>query len=396
MPQPRVCPVVRGHWHATGCGIHFRPSAVEGTAVFGEVTTTSGHPGRAEAQAVAFKGNAAEYFGIWIANLVLSIATLGVFSCWAKVRRVRYFRANTIILGDRLDYHATGLMILKGRLIVLGILAAILALGAYSPTAQFAVTASLLPLFPWLINRGIRFDARMTSWRNVRLDWSGTYWQAVRVLAVWPLTSLLSLGLLQPLASRAWRHFLANNVRLGRSRLRAGTPVRPYYCALVKTILYASASLAALAALMTLAASALMHWERDPEASASSALTVGPDIATVGTVVLFGWTALVTAYYRILARNIILGALTLDGGTRFASKAGALRYQWILVSNFLVTAATFAMMFPWARIRSYRYLSETVSVSPGAGLDRLTGRVGDRPGAFDEEFSEFQGIDISV
>jgi len=35
-----------------------------------------------------FHGTGREYFKIWIVNLVLTIATLGIYAAWAKVRRV--------------------------------------------------------------------------------------------------------------------------------------------------------------------------------------------------------------------------------------------------------------------------------------------------------------------
>ena len=66
-------------------------------------------------EGLEFKGEAREYFSIWIVNLILSILTLGIYSAWAKVRRIKYFHSNTAILGDGLRYHATGWMILKGR-----------------------------------------------------------------------------------------------------------------------------------------------------------------------------------------------------------------------------------------------------------------------------------------
>ena len=35
---------------------------------------------------VEFTGDAAEFFRIWIVNILLSIVTLGIYSAWAKVR----------------------------------------------------------------------------------------------------------------------------------------------------------------------------------------------------------------------------------------------------------------------------------------------------------------------
>ena len=40
---------------------------------------------------IEFKGKAMEYFGIWLANILLTVVTIGIFSAWAKVRRLRYF-----------------------------------------------------------------------------------------------------------------------------------------------------------------------------------------------------------------------------------------------------------------------------------------------------------------
>ena len=64
-----------------------------------------------------FTGTAAEYFKIWIVNIVLSIATLGIYSAWAKVRKERYFYGNTWVNGSSFQYTADPIKILKGRII---------------------------------------------------------------------------------------------------------------------------------------------------------------------------------------------------------------------------------------------------------------------------------------
>ena len=66
---------------------------------------------------IEFKGKALEYFGIWLANILLTVVTIGIFSAWAKVRRLKYFYNNTNILENSFAYHATGWQIFKGRLI---------------------------------------------------------------------------------------------------------------------------------------------------------------------------------------------------------------------------------------------------------------------------------------
>src|SRR5258707_2578357 len=55
---------------------------------------------------VRFTGNGAEYFGIWIVNLLLTIVTLGIYSAWAKGRRLQYFFPPTEVAGSR--FHFSG------------------------------------------------------------------------------------------------------------------------------------------------------------------------------------------------------------------------------------------------------------------------------------------------
>jgi hypothetical protein len=50
-----------------------------------------------------FTGTGGEYFRIWIVNVMLSVVTLGIYSAWAKVRRLRYFYRHTRISGASFD-----------------------------------------------------------------------------------------------------------------------------------------------------------------------------------------------------------------------------------------------------------------------------------------------------
>ncbi len=54
-----------------------------------------------------FTGTGAGYFGIWIVNLLLTIVTLGIYSAWAKVRRLQYFYRHTEIAGSSFDFHGS-------------------------------------------------------------------------------------------------------------------------------------------------------------------------------------------------------------------------------------------------------------------------------------------------
>src|SRR5450830_209088 len=73
-------------------------------------------------EAFSFSGRGSEYFRIWIINLLLSIVTLGIYSAWAKVRRLHYFYNNTSVAGTSFEYHGNPIAILKGRIIAVVLL----------------------------------------------------------------------------------------------------------------------------------------------------------------------------------------------------------------------------------------------------------------------------------
>jgi uncharacterized membrane protein YjgN (DUF898 family) len=75
-----------------------------------------------EPQPLTFTGSAREYFGIWIVNLALSVLTLGVYSAWAKVRRLQYFHRHTRLAGAPFDYHGSPIAILEGRIVAVNLL----------------------------------------------------------------------------------------------------------------------------------------------------------------------------------------------------------------------------------------------------------------------------------
>lgn len=344
----------------------------------------AGGPGPGPAP-IRFTGTARDYFGIWLNNLALTVLTLGVYGAWAKVRRTRYFLGNTVVLGDGLEYHATGMTILKGRLVAVAAAAVYAASGFVSPTVQLALTAALVPAWPWVVNRALKFRARMTSWRNVRLDWRGRYWGVARVTLLWPLVSIATLGVLLPFAARAGRQYLIDNHALGQERFAARSRVGPYYGALAKTVLYGAALLAAGVVLATL-------WAASDFLPAAERL-VGLQLTPFLAVAVMGMAAV---HFRILARNAALRAMTLGEAARFRSDVGALRHQWILASNFAVTIVTAFLMHPWARIRAYRYQAERIAVEPlGAVPVFFDGDA--RPGhAIGEEFGAIEGVELGL
>src|SRR6478735_5593208 len=80
-----------------------------------------------------FTATGGEYFRIWIVNLLLTILTLGIYSAWAKVRKLRYFYGSTKLAGSSFEYHGKPIQILKGRLIAAALILPYMILNSVKP-----------------------------------------------------------------------------------------------------------------------------------------------------------------------------------------------------------------------------------------------------------------------
>ena len=112
-----------------------------------ETPVAAAAPDPIEPQRAQFTGDGREYFQIWIVNLLLTVATLGVYSAWAKVRRLQYFHRHTRLAGAGFDYHGRPIAILKGRIVGL-IVQQALAMGVISFLAGLALIHAIYRYFP--------------------------------------------------------------------------------------------------------------------------------------------------------------------------------------------------------------------------------------------------------
>src|SRR5690606_27238824 len=131
-----------------------------------------------------FTGTSAEYFKIWIVNVLLSIVTLGIYSAWAKVRTKQYFYRHTLVDGSSFDYTANPLSILKGRVIVGSFLVLLAASQYYDPKLYLSLLAVFLLATPFLVVQSLMFNARNSVYRNIRFSFAGTVGESYGVFAL--------------------------------------------------------------------------------------------------------------------------------------------------------------------------------------------------------------------
>jgi len=246
------------------------------------------------------------------------------------------------------------------------------------PFLQEAASIALLAVYPWAINRSLRFNARNLAWRDVRFDFSGTYFGSAWYLFFLPFIGVLSLGILLPLASKGMREYVARNYSFGTARFGGKGKLGSYYGVGFKSLFLSLLLIGLGAAVFGLVIygnlSAAGAMKDDLAAVLANEFSVGM-IYLIPILLVLIFT-LVGGHYRALTRNIMVNALRLQGGVRFRSHVSGFGLGWIIVSNLILSVVTLGLLLPWAQVRQYRYLSQNTEIRPAADvqgyLDRQT------------------------
>lgn len=343
---------------------------------------------QSEREGFEFRGTSGEWFGIWIVNLLLSMVTLGIYSAWAKVRTKQYFYQNTYVAGRNFDYHATGGQILMGRLIVVGALVVYSIISSMSQVLGLVLIVGLVAIFPYLIVRSAKFNARNSSWANVRFNFDGENGRAYLVYLLYPILTALTLYTAMPFLTRAMQRYGINGHLLGRQRFSFDSAVGPFY----KAFLIAAGLVICGGAIFAVIAAPVLATlnTSEPDAAAAGALALG-------YIVLIGSFAFAGILYRGLIRNHIYNNTTLGNDEHaMCSTISVGRYAWIAISNAVVTILSLGLMLPWAQVRMHRYLADHTAVDPNGSLDDFVGEIVEDQNAIGDAYSDIEGVDLGL
>jgi uncharacterized membrane protein YjgN (DUF898 family) len=345
-----------------------------------------------------FRGNAGEYFGIWIVNILLTIVTLGIYSAWAKVRRMRYFRGNTVLDGYAFDYHARGGQIFLGRVIVFIVLAMVNVLAnAFPLVAPFASLIFLVAL-PFFIVRSLKFNARVTSYCNVRFDFTGKAWGAFTSIILGSILSALTLGILAPLASRWSSRYVFNHFRYGDRPFSSDPKLGALYRSLVPPALVFIIGLAILVVVTAIVAVPIYRQYAmigDDSGEQHYRMVITFILILYAILIPFLLVYAVAALiYRAAVRNVVFNAALFDNRHPLFSDLSRFGYFWIILSNTVVTLLTLGLMRPWAAVREQRYLVTHTGIVPQGDIGEIMAAIQASGSAISSEYMDLEGLDF--
>lgn len=326
-----------------------------------------------------FSGSGGEYFGIWIVNLLLSIATLGIYSAWAKVRREKYFHRHLQLGGSPFEYHGKPVAILKGRAIMFALLVALSIAEKVSPALYaFALLGFALAL-PWLTVRALRFRAHNTSYRGLRFRFTGTYRDAATVLLGHGLLVVVTLGLALPLFLQRLRRFTLNHLHFGTAPLSCQVTAGAFFRIFATPVL---AGIAMLAVIALLVASGL---------KGAGNLFILLAVAIPVVLLLLG------PYLRARMANAVWNTTSIPGG-QFASSLSAGAFVMLQVGNWVATVLTLGFFWPWAAVRNARFRAENMTLTMAAahGLDDFVAGEATQSAALGDEVTDALDLDLGA
>ena len=335
-------------------------------------------PESAQAIKLVFRGTAREYFPIWIVNLFLSLATLGIYSAWAKVRKKRYFYSHTTLDGTPFQYLAQPLPILKGRLIAVTFFA------IYWTTANFFlanlpwVLLVMAIIAPWVVVRSAVFNARYSAYRNLTFDFDGGYWGALKVIYGWALLTILTLGIAFSWWQQRVKRFMVRHFSFGGQAGEFDATGGQYL------VTYIMAGLIMLGAGIVIAAVGF------------AAAAIKPRYVPMAILPVI-YVAYLLSFALIRARlgNLVWNHTRL-GPLGFRSTLDVRKLAWIYFTNALGLVASVGLLTPWAVIRTLKYRADNMEVLLHGDLSQFVGGARTAVAATGAEMGEIFDVDLSL
>ena len=340
-----------------------------------------------------FTGSGAEYFGIWIVNLFLTIVTLGIYSAWAKVRRLRYFYRHTELAGSSFDFHGSPIRILVGRAIALAMLIAYNYSVRLRSPLTIVILAVIAIVMPWLLRNSFRFRLYNTSWRGTRFHFRGSVARAYRVFLLNGFLTLITLYVMAPFTHQRIKAYQHDNTWFGRTQCSFHARVGQFYLIYLLVL----ASIVAFAIVFGFSGiggtfAALSQVQK--QGGHVDAHAVFRAMAILyGALILVGIS--IGPVFHALVTNLIWNNSRL-GEHRIECNMSPLGLVWITVSNFILVILTLGLFIPWAMVRLARFQLESVQLLPAGDLQEFVAAEPESIGAVGEEAATAFDFDISL
>ena len=378
-----------------------------------------------------FTGTGPEYFRIWIVNVLLTIVTLGIYSPWAKVRRMSYFYGNTWLNDSSFAYLANPVKILKGRIIAVGVLAVYwLSINLYPTTSLWAL-AVLCLLFPFVLVTAMAFRTRNSAYRNIQFYFHPDFLGAYRIFILpigiilvvtgflyWAYLGsgigdalekargsefhkedmLFSIFILvvmpvAPYIDFIRRRYIVNHVQYGSATGSFKATAWAFYKIYLLAFLFVIGLFFIVGVVAGVAIPAMKYFspgEQSPQDMARASMS----FLIIIMVIFYGLGFFVAGYVMARLANLTYNNAEL-GPLRLHSHLQGRKIGWLLLSNTVAIIVSLGLLIPWSKIRMARYIARNTEFLDNK-MDSINAVTQPDRSAIGEEISNIFDFDIGL
>ena len=371
---------------------------------------------------LVFTGSGSEYFRLWIVNLLLMLITLGIYFPWAKVRKLRYFYGNTLVGGEPLGFHGDPKKMFKGYVLVAVLFGCYSAAGKFSRGAGFIALLVIAALWPALLKSSMQFRLANTSWRGLRFRFTGSLVDAYRAalplflpgalivgasafrdvspqtqgqLAI--LIGLLGLGsmVLAPWLLWNLKKYQHTNYSLGAEQTRFSASIWSFYKLSLKVIGVYLGLVITVSIVFGLA-----FWISGGPAAMSASGKADPTTMALAFfwIVPFAFILFIGLNAFSVARSQdLIWNHTASEHAQFQSRLRFRSLFWLNIKNWLLTALTLGLYWPFAVVATRRLRLQSASIALTMDVEQLMADSGSNAGeAAGDAAGDFFGFDIGL
>lgn len=339
----------------------------------------------------SFSGSGKDYLSLWLTNWILTILTVGIYSAWAKVRRLQYIHQNTQLGGFAFGFHGEATKILVGRIIGIALIIASNLTNVFGIELAGTFTFLFFALFPWLYRSSIRFYSRNSSYRNVRFRFGNTsksmYWLYFKSV----LIVVFSAGFAFPYVVYKLRRYRIENSSWGNNQFKFTSTASAFFGIYILNIVVTILVVVGLVALSFALASPWIDDITKELANLDNETDQTKVLVVVGLYFLFIYAVYMLG--RVLTQDMIFKESwnhIAIGRSRFSCDLSVVRLYFIRCGCFIASVLTLGLFIPYSHMIISKRRIESISVTPShdfdvaqATLDDDTTRSAEVAGMFD-------------
>jgi uncharacterized membrane protein YjgN (DUF898 family) len=177
-------------------------------------TNVQAKPAKPPVTRVDYHGKGGQVFRLHLANLFLTVITLGIYSFWGKTRIRKYMTSHIAIQNDRFEYTGTGKELFYGALKAMLIFILLYAT-LIIPVVNIVSIFVFLGLSSLVVYMALRYRLSRTRWRGIRFNLGGSLKEYFKLSLKRTFVNIFTLGWKIPKSDIIRWSYIANNMSYG-------------------------------------------------------------------------------------------------------------------------------------------------------------------------------------